>query len=881
MAEPAARKAVGFLHRDLRRARTRTRIATAHRGARIAGNSGRIVELSGMFRLFEFSVRRIWLVAATVCAALLSLTPRLHAQGSVQTSPPPPTDAPVPAESTPPVFYFTTLAGTASAGTADGSGSAARFYRPQGLTIDDHGNLYVADSYNAAIRKITPQGLVTTVAGKPGDARVLDGPLASARFLMPSHVSADRSGALYVADVSTVRRIGVDGTIATIAGTAEYREPPSLDGTGAEARFDGIGGLAVGPSGIIYATDDDARTIRRITPAGVVTTLAGSVGVRGSADGTGADASFSYPLGLAADATGTLWVPDLGNNTIRRVTSAGAVTTFAGRSGVTGIADGLGAAAEFKLPVAVAPDLAGNLYVADASRIRAITPSGSVTTLAGGEDGSADGVGPAARFRAPEGVVVDLAGNVYVCDTGNNAIRKITPTGVVTTLAGLWPDQATGAVDGVGSAARFNQPLGIAVTPDGVCYVADTANHVIRRIARDGTVTTLAGSAGQSGYADGTGAAARFDSPNDLALDRAGNLYVIDGRATIRKVTPEGVVTTLAGSGEVGIPTNGHGRAAVFWFLTAIAVAPDGNIWVAESRGHPSNYSGYWWARLRKVTPDGNVTGDQMLGSVAWPHTWWSGLAFAPDGTLYACDSTYFRLIKVTAQSTETHNLNPARFSPYRVAVTSGGDVYLTEGYSPRAAIGRFYPDGTVDRVGGSLSWLAVSHRDGLGSEALFNGTAGLAVDSTGALYVACTDNTIRKGVVASAPVIATQPESHTVSPGAAVTFSVSAAATPAPSYQWYLNGNAIVGATASTYAVASANSANAGNYHVIVTNELGTVTSAMASLALSAPPTGGSSGGASAGGGGGAPSEFFLVAGAVFAVARVWQRRRTSGQRE
>ena len=195
-------------------------------------------------------------------------------------------------------------------------------------------------------------------------------------------------------------------------------------------------------------------------------------------------------------------------------------------------------------------DAAGNVYVADASNdtIRKITPAGVVTTLAGspGQTGSADGTGSAARFYSPRGVAVDAAGNVYVADTFNDTIRKITPAGVVTTLAGTAGQ--SGSADGTGSAARFDDPDGVAVDGAGNVYVADSATTRSARSRPAGVVTTLAGTAGQAGSADGTGSAARFNDPDGVAVDAAGNVYVADtSNDTIRKITPAGVVTTLAG----------------------------------------------------------------------------------------------------------------------------------------------------------------------------------------------------------------------------------------------------------------------------------------------------------------------------------------------
>ena len=339
---------------------------------------------------------------------------------------------------------------------------------------------------------------------------------------------------------STIRKITPAGVVTTLAGTA-----------GAAARFDAPQGIAVDSAGTVYVADTSNNMIREITPAGVVTTLAGSSGGSGSADGTGAAARFSSPSGVAIDSAGTVYVADTENSTIREITPAGVVTTLAGTAGATGSADGTGAAARFSSPSGVAVDSAGNLYVADTgnSTIREITAGGVVTTLAGtaGATGSADGTGAAARFDFPMGIAVDSAGNLYVADTGNSTIRKITPAGVVTTLAGT--AGATGSADGTGAAARFSSPSGVAVNSAGNLYVVDTGNSTIREITAGGVVTTLAGMAGATGSADGTGAAARFSSPSGVAVNSAGNLYVADtGNSTIREITPATVVTTVVGS---------------------------------------------------------------------------------------------------------------------------------------------------------------------------------------------------------------------------------------------------------------------------------------------------------------------------------------------
>jgi DNA-binding beta-propeller fold protein YncE len=319
------------------------------------------------------------------------------------------------------------------------------------------------------------------------------------------------------------------------------------DGIGGDAKFRGLVDIASDAAGNLYVADSMNHRIRKITPAGEVSTLAG--GEEGFADGIGGDARFNKLRGIAIDAAGNLYVSDAaddryasdaagnhyvadrGNHRIRKITPAGEVTTLAG-GGERGFADGVGSDAKFYRPSGIASDAAGNLYVADFANhcIRKITPAGEVSTLAGGEGGFADGVGSDARFLGPHGIASDAAGNLYVAD-GNSSIRKITPAGEVSTLAG----REEGFADGIGDGAKFYHPRGIAIDAAGNLYVADTDNHRIRMITPAGKVSTLAG--GEDGFADGIGSDARFYFPHGIAIDAAGNLYVADTFSNrIRKI---------------------------------------------------------------------------------------------------------------------------------------------------------------------------------------------------------------------------------------------------------------------------------------------------------------------------------------------------------
>lgn len=291
-------------------------------------------------------------------------------------------------------------------------------------------------------------------------------------------------------------------------------------------------GIAINAAGDMYLADMMSHRILKVSSAGVVSTFAGS-GALGSANGNAADASFHYPLGVALDSAGNVYVADKGNHMIRKVTPEGVVSNLAGTT-TSGSTDGSGSDARFNGPSGIAVDASGMIYVADGynNMIRKITPQGVVTTLAGSTTaGSANGAGTGASFNFPRGIAVDGAGNVLVADTWNNMVRKITKEGVVSTLAG---STTAGKLNGTGTAATFSGPYGLALDAGGNLYVADSSNNLIRKIDPNGDVTTLAGTS-ESGKTDGPLDAATFRHAQGLAFDASGVLYVLESD-DIRKI---------------------------------------------------------------------------------------------------------------------------------------------------------------------------------------------------------------------------------------------------------------------------------------------------------------------------------------------------------
>jgi len=834
-------------------------------------------------------------------------------------------------------------------GTVDGTGTQARFNFPRGMAVDASGNLFVSDYFNYCIRKITPAGVVTTFVGKAGAYGSADGTGGNARFGNPSGL-AFVNGVLYVADTgnNTIRKITSAGVVTTLAGKSGVSG--SADGTGEDARFFRPDGIAKATDGSLLVVDTYNQAVRKVTTAGVVTTLVGQIGVIGSTDGTLAQARFKYPQGIAVGGDGTIFITDTSNHTIRKITKAGVVTTLAGNVGVRGALDGMGTAAKFDYPVAVVVRPNGDLYVADEGNaaIRRVTPAGEVTTPIGTllEYGSEDGTGTAARLRFPEGLALDSAGRLYFSDSGNNNIRRVGTDLAVTTLAGQISN--TGSTDSTGTAARFYYPQGISVASTGEVFIADTYNfkirkataggvvtthagtgtsgsadgpvasatlgyindtavdaagnvyvsdgYTIRKIDTAGEVTTLAGTAGSSGTADGIGAAARFTSPRGIAATADGTVYVADQYAqTIRKISPAGEVTTLAGQAGVGGFVDGTGAAARFSQPLDVAVDADGFVYVADSLSNC----------IRKISPMGEVTtlagkssaygsadGVGMEASFRQP----SGVAVDPYGNIIVCDTENHTLRRVTPAGVVTTiggsalvadgkdgADTAARFSsPRRVAIDSAGVIYVADYENNRIMKGVPHPEiaveepvGTDLKDGAAVSdFGAVSiHEDvvktftvtNLGGAAL----TGLTISATGthaaefvvqtlgkttllpgqsiaftvtfignvsgirtaSLSITSNDadeasfDISLKATASDSPVVTTAPASQVAKEGDTVTFTAQGThPTATVKFQWLKNGTKISGATAPTYQKTGLKVADAGTYTVEMTTNGATI---------------------------------------------------------
>ncbi len=478
----------------------------------------------------------------------------------------------------------TTFAGSLGgvAGHADGLGTAATFFRPKGLAIDSLNNLYVADENNSIIRKITPAGQVTTVAGQALVIGAINGPAANATFKYPTDVAVDTAGNLYVADYINVlvRKIDTGGNVTTLAGSVGVQG--STDGTGTAALFNAPYSIAVGPDGNIYLVDSGNMNIRRITPAGIVTTIAGTAGNMGSNNSNYGAAQFLQQGGITQGPDGSVYIADTFNHLIRKIGPSGNMIVLAG-SGSEGQANENGNLASFRYPQGITLNSSGNLYVADTFNhtIRQITPAGNVTTFAGTP--GLNGNTTLSLFNYPQGITIDSSDNLYVADTLNAAIRKITPAGVVSTLT---QQRVQGYADGPMASALFSYIKNVVLDYNGNMFVADTGNNVIRKLTNflgiGANVETLIGlitgqnSSVNRSYSTTAGVA--------IGTDISGNIYSVDyTNSVIKKTAINGTITTIAGKSGTAAYMTGA-LPGTLLHPTSMYVDPAGNyLYVLEN----------------------------------------------------------------------------------------------------------------------------------------------------------------------------------------------------------------------------------------------------------------------------------------------------------
>jgi len=574
----------------------------------------------------------------------------------------------------------TTFVGSGAAAQVPGVGTNASLDQPFALAFGPDGNMYVTaasiSNNKPVVFKITPTGVATIFAG--GSKGSANGQGTAASFNTIRGIAVALDGSIYVTDYGNglIRKITPGGLVTTFYTDLVNTDPH---------------GICIDSYGNVYVSYTGSRIIKKITPAGVATVLAGS-GLDALTDGTGTAASFQVLYGLAIDLNNNIYAAD--KHTVRRITPSGVVTTVAGAA-TSGFVDDVGSLARFFNVYGVACDLQGNLYVADLSNqaIREIT-GGVVTTVArvGG---------------SPCDLKLDNLGNLFFADWPANKINKISNTAIMTTnnisatipgsvvtiLAGSGTAGVTG---GTGTSAFFNQPYGVYYAPDGIIYVADYSNHMIKKMTQAGVVTIFAGSGtvGSSNGTPGQPLTATFNYPEDMVMDAAGNLYVIDcGNHLIRRITSSGIVTTYAGiAGTTGSATGnitGAPGNATFNVPTAITIDMVGNLYVAD---FGSNL-------IRKIDVSGNVT--NFVGNAVRQFI---------DGT-------------GTGASLGTDaSVGQIKYNPY------DGNLYLANASSIR----KITMAGVVTTVVGSMAALL----DGPVSTALFKSARGLAFDPLGNIYV-------------------------------------------------------------------------------------------------------------------------------------------------
>jgi sugar lactone lactonase YvrE len=470
-----------------------------------------------------------------------------------------------------------------------GAAVVAALNAPIDITFDSGGNLYIADSGNARIRQVSTAGTITTVVG--GGSTYTEGGLATASVLNgPRGIAVDSSGNLYVADGDGNKIYKISGgKITTFAGNGGVGF--GGDGSSAiNAQLNGPSGIVVDSSGSVSFADQRNYRVRKIVGSGTISTVAGNGVVAYSGDGGPAqNALLNAPAGVIPGSNGVVYISDTNNQRIRMIATNGTISTIAG-TGTFGFGGDGGAATSALLgyPSGLVLDNAGNLYISETvnQRVRKIS-NGNISTIAGnGTSGYAGDGGSAtnAQLNSPIGLALDSAGNLYIADYSNQVVRKVTPGATISTLAGNTVAGYSGD-NGPAALAQLNGPAGVTVDSAGNVYIADSGNHVVRMVTPAGIITTVAGNAFTATAGDdGPATSASLAIPADVAIDSHGNLYIVDASANrIRVVNSSGIINTIAGIGTPGYSgDNGPALNAQFNNSFAIKLDASGNLYVAD-----------------------------------------------------------------------------------------------------------------------------------------------------------------------------------------------------------------------------------------------------------------------------------------------------------
>jgi uncharacterized protein (TIGR03437 family) len=675
----------------------------------------------------------------------------------------------VAAPARPDVSYFIDTAAGSDLVGDNGPATSAQLANAHGIALDRQGNLYLADTDNHRIRKITPAGIISTLAGTGHAGSSGDGGLAtSAQLNSPYGLAADAAGNIYVADFGNhkVRRIAPDGSISTIAGTGQKGSSGDA-GPATSGQLMSPRNVALDSLGNLYISEFEGHRVRKVGRDGVINTIAGT-GVAGlnldpkQAGMPAIAAQLAYPAGLAVDAYDNVYVADSRNNLIRRISNGYILTVLDGRNDPAFL---------LYSPTGLAVDASGFLYISDSTAFVRELYGGQLRSVAGTGDRGYSGDGnfaSSAKLTGPHDLAFDAKGTLYIAD--GCYVRKVSG-GYISTVAGN--DFAWGIGDGLpATLAQMNSPAGLTLDAAGDLFVADTGTERVRKVDTQGAITTVAGN-GQMGFGgDGQSAtSATLGNPGGVAVDPSGNLYIADTRNNrLRKVLPSGFLLTVAGNGLAALAAeNMYALQAPLNQPRSVAVDATGGVYIADTGNH----------RVLRITPLGTLVTIAGNGSPGWAGDNGNarisqlnapaGIVFDPRGNLYIADTFNHLIRKVstagvittvagTGASGFTGDGGPATSAtlnfPAGVAVDGAGVIYIADTWNHR--IRMIDTAGVIHTIAGSGS-PGYKGDGGPALAAQLDYPSGIVVDPTAVvLFSDSFNNRVRKLMPqAAAPLVA------------------------------------------------------------------------------------------------------------------------------